>query len=159
VRSLLVLALVVPVAAAQDDDPLPVAPPPRLKSLPTARKSADPSAVATGKKKTEPTTAAKATPTPEPAPKVTPTPQPAPTSVAKVDPPLVPPTAAPKAEPPTPTKAEPKADETSAATATLVVSKKEPSFMDWTLPLSAVYAYVALALLVVLRTYTVKPKP
>jgi hypothetical protein len=52
-----------------------------------------------------------------------------------------------------------KADEKAAAPVALTPAKAEPSFNDWTAPLYAVYAFAALALLVVIRSLVVKPKP
>jgi hypothetical protein len=86
--------------------------------------------------------------------------------VAKVEPLPALPSPAPKAEPTTAAPPEPKADEkaakaeaTPAAPVTLTPAKAELSFNDWTAPLYAVYAYAALAVLVVIRSFAVKPKP
>jgi hypothetical protein len=158
VRTLLALALLAPVAAAQDEDTVPVAPPPRLKALPTARKKAAPP-----KEAVAPIPVTKAEPTPEPAPKVPPAPEPAPKTVAKADTPS--PAPAPKVEVPVAVKADSKSDakdakpEEKPAAAVLAPAKStEPSFHDWTLPLYAVYAFGALALLVVIRTYVLPPR-
>lgn len=167
-RTLLALALLSPVAFGQDDDPVPVAPAPRLKTLPTTKgtgkSKVTPPVVVAPKVNDTPKTVTKVEPTPVPMPKTNPVPEPTPMPVAKVEPPTPPkavPPVEPKAEPKTDAKAEikPEAkDEKPAVAPAPATTPAEPSFNDWTAPLYAVIAFGVLAVLVVIRSYAFPPK-
>ncbi|MFO0800590.1 MAG: hypothetical protein U0804_24240 [Gemmataceae bacterium] len=164
-RTLLALVLLSPVALGQDEDPVPVAPPPRLKAAPTAKKA--PPRVDTTlpvEPKPKPVVKAEPTPVPMPAPKTNPVPEPepAPKPVAKAEPPApkpapVEPKAEPKADEKTDAKSEAK-DDKPASTTPPVVKFPEPAFNDYQLPLYAIMVVGGVAVLVVLRSYIFPPK-
>lgn len=163
-RTLLALALLSPVAFGQDEDPVPVAPPPRLKAVATTKKKAPPRIDTTLKVDPEPKPVTKVEATP--VPKTNPVPEAAPKTAAKADPtpppaPKAEPPVAPKAEPNTDVKAETKPevkDDKPAPAAVPAVKFPEPAFNDYQLPLYALGVVGVVAAMVVIRSYALPPK-